>query len=101
MQRQCSGIETIKCHILTKRGKLRSQGVPQSDIITLLWHQEEHKTKDAVPSGPRYEETCPTPYANNKGADQPAHPRSLIGTFFVRHLDGRIYTRGKSIMPRL
>ena len=26
-------------------------------------------------------------YANNKGADQPAHPRSLIGTFVVRCLD--------------
>ena len=30
-------------------------------------------------------------YANNKGADQPAHPRSLISTFVVRCLD--------SIMP--
>ena len=26
-------------------------------------------------------------YANNKGADQPAHPRSLISAFFVRCLD--------------
>ena len=26
-------------------------------------------------------------YANNKGADQPAHPRSLISTFAVRCLD--------------
>ena len=25
-------------------------------------------------------------YANNKSADQPAHPRSLIGTFVVRCL---------------
>ena len=24
------------------------------------------------------------PYANNKGADQPAHPRSLISAFVVR-----------------
>ena len=31
------------------------------------------------------------PYANNKDADQPAHPRSLISTFVVRCLD--------SIMP--
>ena len=31
------------------------------------------------------------PYANNKGADQPAHPRSPISTFVVRSLD--------SIMP--
>ena len=27
------------------------------------------------------------PYANNKGADQPVHPRSLIGAFIVRCLD--------------
>ena len=26
-------------------------------------------------------------YANNKGADQPVHPRSLISTFVVRCLD--------------
>ena len=30
------------------------------------------------------------PYANNKGADQPAHPRSLISAFVVRCLDSRI-----------
>ena len=34
---------------------------------------------------------CLMPYANNKGADQPAHPRSLISTFVFRCLD--------SIMP--
>ena len=27
------------------------------------------------------------PYANNKGADQPVHPGSLISTFVVRSLD--------------
>ena len=30
------------------------------------------------------------PYANNKGADQPAHPRSLISNFVVRCLDSII-----------
>ena len=30
------------------------------------------------------------PYANNKGADQPALPRSLISTFIVRCLDSII-----------
>ena len=30
------------------------------------------------------------PYVNNKGADQPAHPRSLISTFVVRCLDSII-----------
>ena len=30
---------------------------------------------------------CLMAYANNKGADQLAHPRSLISTFVVRCLD--------------
>ena len=30
---------------------------------------------------PCHEKTCFIPYANNKGTDQPAHPRSLISTF--------------------
>ena len=29
---------------------------------------------------------CLMPYANNNGADQPAHARSLINTFVVRCL---------------
>ena len=30
------------------------------------------------------------PYVNNKGADQPAHPHSLISAFVVRCLDSII-----------
>ena len=37
--------------------------------------------------GPGHAKTCLMPYANNKGADQPAHPRSQISTFVVRRLD--------------
>ena len=33
---------------------------------------------------------APVSYANNKGADQPAHPRSLINAFVVRCLDSVI-----------
>ena len=36
---------------------------------------------------PSHEKTCLMLYANNKGADQPAHPRSLISAFVVRCLD--------------
>ena len=35
-------------------------------------------------------ENLSIPYANNEGADQPAHPRSLISTFIVRCLDSII-----------
>ena len=34
--------------------------------------------------GPGYAKMCLMPYTNNKGADQPAHPRSLISTFVFR-----------------
>ena len=40
--------------------------------------------------GPGHAKMCLMPYANNKGADQPAHPRSLITTFVVRCLDSII-----------
>ena len=36
---------------------------------------------------PGHEKTCLMSYATNKGADQPAHPRSLISAFVVRCLD--------------
>ena len=39
---------------------------------------------------PGHEKTCPSPYANNQGADQPAHPRSLISAFVVHCLDSTI-----------
>ena len=39
---------------------------------------------------PGHENMCLMSYANNKGADQPAHPRSLISTFIVHCLDSII-----------
>ena len=33
---------------------------------------------------------CLMVYANNNGADKPAHPRSLISTFVVRCLENMI-----------
>ena len=41
------------------------------------------------------------PYANNKGADQPAHPRSLISAFVVRCLDSIIHILAKSKISTL
>ena len=42
--------------------------------------------------GPRREKTCLRGFANNTGADQPAHPRSLISAFVFRFLE-RIISR--------
>ena len=39
---------------------------------------------------PGHEKMCFMSYVNNKGADQPAHSRSLIRAFVVRCLDSTI-----------
>ena len=41
--------------------------------------------------GPQREKTCLRGFANNTGADQPAHPRSLISAFVIRFLESSIY----------
>ena len=40
--------------------------------------------------GPRCEKTCLRGFANNTGADQPAHPRSLISAFVIRVLESTV-----------
>ena len=40
--------------------------------------------------GPRREKTCLWGFANNKDADQPAHPRRLISAFVIRLLESII-----------
>ena len=41
--------------------------------------------------GPRREKTCLRRFANNTGADQPAHSRSLISAFVICLLESIIY----------
>ena len=50
---------------------------------------------------PGREKMCLIAYANNKGADQPAHPRILINTFIVRYLDSIVCVLAKSKTSRL
>ena len=50
--------------------------------------------------GPGHAKMCLMTYANNKGADQPAHPHSLISTFIVRCLDSIICILGLSKVSR-
>ena len=45
---------------------------------------------------PRREKPCLGGFANNKGTDQPAYPRSLISAFIVRSLESFIYTLATS-----
>ena len=46
--------------------------------------------------GPLHEKTCLWGFANNKGADQPVHPHSLISTFVICLLESIISKLAKS-----
>ena len=50
----------------------------------------EKSRKSHVLLGPQREKTCLRGFANNKGPDQPAHPRSLISVFVIRFLESII-----------
>ena len=50
---------------------------------------------------PGHEKMCLMSYANNNGADQPAHPRSLISAFIVRCLDSIISLDSVAEISRL
>ena len=60
------GILTLHC------GKKMTWGLTYFDQFSLIVIE------------PGHEKMCLMLYANNKGADQPAHPRSLISAFIVR-----------------
>ena len=49
-----------------------------------------HVTRNAIPYEPRRQKTCLRGFANNTGADQPAHPRSLISAFVIHYLESNI-----------
>ena len=48
-----------------------------------------------------HEKICPMLYENNKGANQSAHPHSLMSTFVVHCRDGIIHRIAKSKISRL
>ena len=66
----------------------------EKDLISKVTNNEKDKpckikTKQ-ITTEPGHEKMCLMSYANNKGADQPAHPRSLISAFVVSCLDSII-----------
>ena len=46
----------------------------------MTWEREIRRDKSVLYE-PDHDKMCLMSYANNKGADQPAHPRSLISAF--------------------
>ena len=62
----------------------------QEFAIKTVFLFQSPKIQSVALNGQGHAKTCPMPYTNNKGADQPAHPRSLISAFVVRCLDSII-----------
>ena len=60
------------------------------DRICLL-HGPFLWTPNTALYGPQREKTCLRGFANNTGADQPAHQRSLISAFVIRFLESTIF----------
>ena len=60
------------------------------DVHFQNWYERIPNSSNLESYGPGHAKMCLTLYANNKGADQHAHPRSLISTFVVRCLDSMI-----------
>ena len=61
----------------------------------------EHAKEKEITYEPGHEKMCLKSYANNKGADQPAHPRSLISAFVVHCLDSIISLDSTAEISRL
>ena len=55
-------------------------------LSRLKAHLVVHSGETPFTYGPRREKTCLRGFANNTGADQPAHSRSLISAFVIRFL---------------
>ena len=69
-------------------GSLKLCGILNSILWKSNWFPINWK-KTACKSASSWENMF-LPYTNNKGADQPAHPCSLISTFVVHYLDSKI-----------
>ena len=64
---RCHGCEKLGQNPISELASIPLINVPPSILIVL---------------GP-HEKTCPRELANNKGADQPAHTRSLVSAFVI------------------
>ena len=61
------------------------------DVDTMTYDDvTKHVFITLVTFGPRREKTCLRGFANNTGADQPAHPRSRISAVVIRFLESII-----------
>ena len=73
--------QTFQCHcpIMSRT----SDSFANSDILVQNWCNNAWFIIWKKVYEPCHEKTCLMPFANNKGADQPAHPHRLISAFDV------------------
>ena len=73
-------------------GKLDIKRHSLSILYLALCQQTEEKqvSHDQEMPGPLHKNICLQGFTNNKGGDQPAHPRSLISAFVNRLLESII-----------
>ena len=64
--------------------------VAQSDRTPVVHYLHDSILVKRGSYGPQCEKTCLRGFANNTGADQPAHPRRLISAFVIRLLQSTI-----------
>ena len=69
--------------------------------LTWNFDEEFRKLMINISYEPGHVKMCLMSYANNKGADQPAHPRSLISAFVIRCLDSLIFLDSIAEISRL
>ena len=64
-------------------------------------NEQQYSNVQELSYEPGHEKMCLMSYANNKGADQPAHPHSLISAFIVHCLVSIIALDSISEISRL
>ena len=72
-------------HFIRTATQLTHMQMGQRFLIATLYHPLRPGSSEEYMSQAMRKPVMP--YANNKGADQPAHPRRLISAFVVRCLD--------------
>ena len=84
-QFECEAVNEHVWGASVKSKKFNVIVLPNSgkNVYNFLQHSQ-------VPFGPRREKICLRGFGNNTGADQPAHPRSLISAFVFRFLESII-----------
>ena len=78
-------------YVFMENGRKLSFNYCQIPTLSVPLAMIKNHVRSKVSFEPGHAKMCLMLNANNKGADQPAHPRSLISAFVVRSLD--------SIMP--